>query len=67
MRTTATIDDDLFNQALELTGPNTKTNDLIRKAFETYVRVEAAKRLSALGGAAPKMKDIPRRRSEIEK
>ena len=38
--------------------------DLFREAIKTFVRVQAAKRLSALGGAMPDMPDIPRRRSD---
>ena len=35
--------------------------DLFREAIKTFVRVQAAKRLAALGGASPEMADIPRR------
>jgi hypothetical protein len=37
-------------------------SDLFREAIKVFVRVQAAKRLSALGGSSPKMKSIPRRR-----
>ncbi|MDP9971791.1 hypothetical protein J2W39_003033 [Variovorax paradoxus] len=37
-------------------------SDLFREAIKTFVRVQAAKRLAALGGRAPKMPDVPRRR-----
>jgi len=36
--------------------------DLFREAITTFIRVQAAKRLAALGGATPEMKDTPRRR-----
>jgi hypothetical protein len=36
--------------------------ELFREAMKVFVRVQAAKRLSALGAKAPKMKVIPRRR-----
>jgi len=36
--------------------------DLFREAMKVFVRVQAGKRLSALGGKTPKMKMIPRRR-----
>ena len=55
MRTTVTIDDDLYNKALEVA-------DLIREAMRTFVRVQAGKRLAALGGKAPDMKLVTRRR-----
>ena len=38
--------------------------DLFREAVKTFVRVQAAKRLAALGGATPNMADIPRRQAE---
>jgi hypothetical protein len=38
--------------------------DLFREAVKTFVRVQAAKRLAALGGALPDMPDLPRRRPE---
>ena len=62
MRTTVTIEDDLYEKALELAGPGMSKADLFREAMRTYVRVQAAKRLAALGGRAPEMEDIPRRR-----
>ncbi|HEU5436608.1 MAG TPA: type II toxin-antitoxin system VapB family antitoxin [Telluria sp.] len=37
---------------------------LFREAIRTFVRVRAAQRLAVLGGAAPTMLDIPRRRAE---
>lgn len=65
MRTTVTIDDALYEQALELAEPGMdKPSDLLREAMKTYVRVQAGRRLAALGGAAPQMPDIPRRREE---
>jgi hypothetical protein len=64
MRTTVTIDDALYQQALELAEPGMDKADLFRVAMQTFVRVQAAKRLAALGGAAPDMADIPRRRPE---
>lgn len=65
MRTTVTIDDALYEQALEFAEPGMdKPSDLFREAVKTYVRVQAARRLAALGGAAPEMQDIPRRREE---
>jgi predicted nucleic acid-binding protein/Arc/MetJ family transcription regulator len=62
LRTTITIDDQLYQRALDLADPETDKADLFREAMRVFVRVQAAKRLSALGGQAPKMKKIPRRR-----
>ena len=62
MRTTVTIDDELYAKALELADPTMDKGDLFREAVKTFVRVQAAKRLAALGGAAAQMEDVPRRR-----
>jgi len=62
MRTTVTIDDELFEKALEVADPATDKADLFREATKTFVRMQAAKHLAALGGTAPKIKAIPRRR-----
>ncbi|MBN9428947.1 MAG: type II toxin-antitoxin system VapB family antitoxin [Burkholderiales bacterium] len=67
MRTTVTIDDELYAKALELADPEMEKADLFREAIKTFVRVQAGKRLAALGGTSPKMKDIPRRRAEFVK
>lgn len=64
MRTTVTIDDALYEQALELAEPGMDKAELIRAAIQTFVRVQAAKRLAALGGAAPDMADVERRRPD---
>lgn len=61
MRTTVSIDDDLYEKAIDLSGKNLKGNKLFEEAIKTYVRVESAKRLATLGGSAPDMKNIPRR------
>lgn len=50
--------------AAELADPDMDRADLFREAVKTFVRVQAAKRLAALGGQAPDMQDIPRRRDE---
>ena len=62
MRTTITIDDDLYQKALDVADPGMDKSDLFREAIKVFVRVQAGKRLAALGGKAPAMKDIPRRR-----
>lgn len=64
MRTTVTIDDALYERALALAEPDVDKAELIREALKTYVRVKSAARLAALGGAAPDMARIPRRRDE---
>lgn len=64
MRTTVTIDDALYQKALEVADPEMNKADLFREAVSTFVRVQAAKRLASLGGATPDMHYIPRRESE---
>lgn len=64
MRTTVTIDDALYQQALDVADPEMDKADLFREALKTFVRVQSAKRLAALGGKAPDMTDIPRRRED---
>ncbi len=64
MRTTVTIDDELYSKALEVADPSMDKADLFREAIKTFVRVQAAKRLAALGGAAPEMPEVTRRRPE---
>jgi Arc/MetJ family transcription regulator len=61
MRTTVTIDDELYAKALEMSDPEMDKADLFREAVKTFVRVQAAKRLAALGGTAPDMPEVPRR------
>ncbi len=62
MRTTVTIDDALYEKALEVADPSMDKADLFREAVMTFIRVRAGKRLAALGAMAPDMADIPRRR-----
>jgi len=62
MRTTVTIDDDLYQSGLELADPGMDKADLFREAMSVFVRVQSAKRLAALGGSTPEMKSIPRRK-----
>jgi Arc/MetJ family transcription regulator len=64
MRTTVTIDDALYAKALEVADTNMDKSDIFREAFKTFVRVQAAKRLAALGGTMPEIQEISRRREE---
>lgn len=64
MRTTVTIDDALYQKALEMADPDMDKSDIFREAITTFVRVQAAKRLAALGGTMPDIQDVPRRRGE---
>lgn len=63
MRTTVTIEDRLYEEALELADPDMDKAELFREAIRTFIRVQAGKRLARLGGQAPRMADVPRRRA----
>jgi Arc/MetJ family transcription regulator len=67
MRTTVTIDDELYEKALEVADPTMDRADLFREAIKTFVRVQAAKRLAALGAAMPNMPPIARRQTQPAK
>jgi len=62
MRTTVTIDDELYRRALEVADPEMGKSDLFREAIKVFVRVQSGKRLAALGGKAPRVNSTPRRR-----
>jgi hypothetical protein len=64
MRTTVTIEDALNEKALEVADPTMDRADIFREAMETFVRVQAAKRLAAPGGTMSNMPDIARNRYE---
>jgi Arc/MetJ family transcription regulator len=64
VRTTVTIDDALYEKALEMADTNMDKSDLFREAIKTFVRVQAGKRLAALGGTVPEIQDVPRPREE---
>jgi Arc/MetJ family transcription regulator len=61
MRTTINIDDELLEDAIELTGITEKTA-LVREGLTALVQREAARRLALLGGSDPTASVSPRRR-----
>ena len=63
MRTTIALDDDLIRTAQEYTGLVEKSA-LVREALNALIEREASRRLALLGGAAPTMAPIPRRRAK---
>ena len=63
MRTTITLDDDLMEAAQEYTGL-TERSAIIRAALKALLHMEASRRLAALGGTDPALKDIPRKRAD---
>jgi Arc/MetJ family transcription regulator len=66
MRTTVTLDDELYQRAVELSDNKLEGARLIEEAVRSYVQTRAAQRLIALGGSVPDMQPIPRRRPVIE-
>jgi Arc/MetJ family transcription regulator len=64
MRTTVTIDDALYQQALEMADPSMDKADLFREAIKLFILVHSTRRLAALGGATPDTVAIPRRRGQ---
>lgn len=62
MRTTLNIDDQLFEEAVRLTGVKEKTA-LLRESLKALIQRESARRLALLGGSEPDLDEIPRRRN----
>ncbi|WP_260579459.1 type II toxin-antitoxin system VapB family antitoxin [Vreelandella populi] len=61
MKITFTIDDFLYAEALKVAGLD-EPSKLFEEALKIYLSVKAARRLAAMGGMAPNMPDISRRR-----
>ena len=61
MKTTVTIDDDLFSKAQEFAGLSDKSA-VVGKALRAFVEREVARRLARSGGMMPGAKAPPRRR-----
>ena len=62
MRTTLTIDDELFAKALALAEPGVEKSELIRECVKAFIQRQTARRLAALGGLAPDIEIAPSRR-----
>lgn len=62
MRTTLTIDDELFAQALALAEPGIERSELLKQCVKAFIQRETARRLIALGGQAPEIELAPRQR-----
>ena len=62
MRTTIALDDELVRTAQEFTGVSEKAA-LIREALKALIERESARRLAALGGSMPGLRNTPRRRN----
>ena len=61
MRTTVTIDDDLLDEAQQLTGI-TGRSSLLRAALVALIERESARQLARLGGSEPHLERLPRGR-----
>ena len=64
MRTTLTIDDQLFARAVALAEPGVEKSELIRECVKAFIQRQTARRLAALGGQAPDIELAPRRRED---
>jgi Arc/MetJ family transcription regulator len=62
MRTTVALDDELLRKAQALTGLSEKSA-ILREALHALIERESARRLARLGGSAPQLKSVPRRRT----
>ena len=65
MRTTLTIDDDLFAKAVALAEPGMPQSELLKECVKAFIQRQTARRLAALGGQAPDIELAPRRREEL--
>lgn len=65
MRTTFTIDDRLFAKAAALAEPGIEKSELLRECVKAFIQGQTARRLAALGGQAPDVELVPRRREEV--
>lgn len=65
MRASVTIDDGLYNKALELADPARGKVERFHEALKTFVRVQLAKRLAKAGATMPEMPDVSRRRPAV--
>jgi len=61
MRTTLNIDDQLYEEAVRLTGVKEKTA-LLRESLKALIQRESARRLAKLGGSESALDEIPRYR-----
>jgi Arc/MetJ family transcription regulator len=61
MRTTLTLDDELFEAASAAIGVSDRSV-VLHEALKSLVQREAARRLAKLGGSEPRVAPAPRRR-----
>ena len=61
MRTTLTIDDELFAKAVALAEPGIERSELLKECVQAFIQRQTARRLAALGGQVPDIELAPRR------
>lgn len=66
MRTTFNLDDNLYSQAVDLTGIHEKSA-LLHEGLKALIERESARRLAQLGEFELNLKHIPRRQPELAK
>ena len=64
MRTTLTMDDQLFAKAVALAEPGMEKSELLRECVKAFIQRQTARRLAAVGGQVPEIEMAPRRREE---
>jgi len=65
MRTTVSIEDTLYENAVQLLDPDVEPKEIFREAMKVFVRVQSAKRLAEMGAKIKHIKPVPRRRDAI--
>ena len=63
MRATVALDDDLVRRAQEYSGVTERTA-LLRDALKALIHLEASRRLAAVGGTEPRLKQVLRVRAD---
>lgn len=64
MRATVALDDELLQTAQEYCGIQERTA-LLREALHALIEREAGRRLLALAGTMPELKDVKRHRADL--
>lgn len=63
MRTTVNLDDELLEEARQISGLKGRTA-LIHEGLRALIERESARRLARLGGSETRLESVPRRRPE---
>jgi len=64
MQATVSIEDALYERAIELLDPNIEKKDIFKEAVKVFVRVQSAKQLAEMGGKIKEIKAVLRRRDD---